>query len=150
MRIRTTAAALAALLAAAPGLHAQEDVLAGLRSSYAAHYNMGHADVVADLYTADAVVMAADGHVYEGRDAIRESLAAAMAEASPKLEITSHQVQTAGDWAFGRGSYTVTLNPAGGEAMTETGHYVVVCRKQSDGSWKLAWAIANSATTEGM
>lgn len=59
-----------------------------------------------------------------------------------KLEI--QDVVADGSLAAETGRYTWTLTPATGKPMTESGKYVVVWRKQSDGSWKLYRDIFNT------
>ncbi|MFQ5962049.1 MAG: YybH family protein, partial [Candidatus Methylomirabilales bacterium] len=48
------------------------------------------------------------------------------------------------DLAYEMGAYTLTIQPEGGQAQTDTGKYVVVWTRQADGSWKLAVDIWNS------
>jgi ketosteroid isomerase-like protein len=59
-----------------------------------------------------------------------------------KLEVQN--VVADGILAVETGRYVWTLAPATGKAMTESGKYVVVWRKQSDGSWKLYRDIFNT------
>jgi ketosteroid isomerase-like protein len=47
-------------------------------------------------------------------------------------------VARSGDVAEDRGSMQVTLTDKKGKSTTETGQYVLVWKKQADGSWKVA------------
>ena len=49
-----------------------------------------------------------------------------------------------GDTAIEVGSYTLDIQPEGGNLITDIGKYVVVFKRQADGSWKLATDIFNS------
>ena len=49
------------------------------------------------------------------------------------------------DWAIVRGTYTETYVPkSGGEPKQDTGKYILVYKRQSDGQWKLHREIGNS------
>ena len=57
----------------------------------------------------------------------------------------SDEVRVAGDWAFARGNYSVTLTPRqGGDVVTVDGKYLTVFQLQADGSWKIHRDIFNS------
>ena len=63
-------------------------------------------------------------------------------EYSYEFTVSSEEVEVAGDWGFDRGTYTVTLTPKGrGEQAEDTGSYVAISNRQSDGSWKVARLI---------
>jgi ketosteroid isomerase-like protein len=49
-----------------------------------------------------------------------------------------------GELAYTRGTYSLTMQPAGAAPMSDTGKFVEVWRKQPDGSWKIKWDIYNS------
>lgn len=119
------------------------EAVAQLRASYVEHYNMGHADVVAELFTEDAVAVFADGARADGRPAIQRALEAELA-GSPRLGVTSEEMQVLGDWAVDRGQFSVEVAPEG-EAVTQSGNYIVVCRRGADGTWRVHWLVANAA-----
>jgi uncharacterized protein (TIGR02246 family) len=55
------------------------------------------------------------------------------------------EVRVAGDWAFERGRYTITLTPKGaGPPMDETGKYITIYERQAASSWKMTRDIWNS------
>lgn len=113
------------------------------RASYEEHYDMGHADMVADMYLEDAVALLADGGVYDGREAIAANLTRAMA-ASPDLALEQLDaiVSADGQMAVTIGTWDVTVTPEGGEAMTHGGHYMTANRR-TDGGWMLMGVISN-------
>jgi uncharacterized protein (TIGR02246 family) len=119
--------------------------LADLIASYAEHYNMAHAPMVADLYTEDGVAMFAERPAASGRAAIEASIAEAMAEGSPQLTIIDSETIELGDGlAVDRGHFTVEVTVEG-ESVTRSGTYLVVCRETDDGTWKLHWGLTNFA-----
>lgn len=123
---------------------AQDGALDALRSAYAQHFNLGHPSMVAELYTEDAVLMASNSPAAVGRAAIEAQLTQQMEVGSPQITITAEETKVMGDWAVDRGTYSLEITPEGGEAMTETGYYVVLARRVAEGDWKLQWAIGNS------
>lgn len=112
-----------------------------IRAGYVQHYNLHHPSMVADYYGEDALVLAADGSVNDGRDAIEAGLEAAMA-ANPTLDIQSQEEMVFGDVAVARGAYTVDLAPEDGEPMSTSGHYMSVFNNE-DGEWKLGMVLTN-------
>lgn len=117
--------------------------LAELESAYEQHFNLGHADMVADLYTEDAVAMYAESDAATGRAAIASALAERIASGSPQLDIHHAETRMLGDgWAAGRGWVTLTATAEGGEVGRE-GRYVALYRQGEDGSWKIHWVLTN-------
>lgn len=118
-----------------------------VRDAWIAAYNSGNADAVADLYTEDASDNPANEPSAIGRAAIRERIATQFGMGSASATVTATATEVDGDLAYDAGNYTVSITPAGGgEAMTVDGRYVVILRRQSDGSWKLVRGIDNSPT----
>ena len=116
-----------------------------LRDAWVTAYNAADADGVANLYTEDAIDMPSEQPTLTGRAAIREHMAAQFGMGTAVATVTSAELQLMGDWAYDRGAYTVNITPAaGGDAMMMGGRYIVILRKQADGSWLLARGIDNS------
>ena len=62
-----------------------------------------------------------------------------------RFSLSVDEVQATGDWAFERGRYEITLAPKAGDApMDDTGKYITIYQRQSNGSWKIARDIWNS------
>jgi ketosteroid isomerase-like protein len=111
-----------------------------LANEFATHHNMGHASVVAGLYTEDAIAAFANSKPVQGRAAIEAALTALMAEGSP--QITIHDVGTTqldAEWALDGGWYE--LKPKTGAATA--GAYMLLARKDPDGTWKIHRQIGN-------
>lgn len=166
MRTRlTAAAALCALLGAAPQLAAQQVASGALTDAdiaaikevtqqWAAHGKMGHAEVVAKLYTEDAIELPPYMSAVKGRAAIQERIAEAIAGVTD-ITITSVEIEGMGGIAFDRGTYSVTVEeeeterqmkmegPMMERPTTVTGKYIAVLRKQADGAWLLSRLIWN-------
>jgi ketosteroid isomerase-like protein len=119
----------------------ENGTLKDLANEFATHHNMGHASVVAGLYTDDAVAAFPNSKPAQGRAAIEAALTAMMAEGSP--QITIHDVGTTqldAEWALDGGWYE--LKPKTGAATA--GVYMLLARKVPDGTWKIHRHIANT------
>jgi len=117
--------------------------MADLISAYETHFNLGHASMVADLYTDDAVAAFANLPRAEGRDAIESALAERIAAGASK--ITIHDVGTtdlAEGWKLDGGWYDVAASTNEG-TTSQIGGYMILCRQMDDGSWKIQWAVSN-------
>lgn len=114
-------------------------------AAWTAAVNRGDMAAVADLYTEDAMLMPPNGAALRGRDAVRTFFVEALSSLSPRdVKLSSDEVEVCGDSAYEVGRYQMTVQPSGGAAMNDRGKYLVVWRRQSDGSWKIARDIFNS------
>lgn len=114
--------------------------------AYTEHYNLGHASVVAGMYTEDATAAFSRRPLAQGRAAIEAALTEVMADGSPK--ITIHDVGTtdlADGWKLDGGWYEVTSTPTAGPAR-RVGVYMRLARRAEDGTWKNHWVVTNSQT----
>lgn len=106
--------------------------------------NRGDSAAVAALYTDDAVLMAPNAEPIRGRDAIR-GFADTLRGLSPRdVRLTVEEVEVCGDTAFEVGSYTMSLQPPSQARMTDRGKYLVVWKRQPDGSWRIHRDIFNT------
>ncbi len=100
-------------------------------------------EVLASLYTEDAVLMPPGHAAVTGRSDIRRFM-----EAFPpisKFEFQIDDVDGYKDLAYVRGRYFMVLTPAGAPGPVEDrGKFVEIRRKQSDDSWLMAVDIFNS------
>ena len=98
---------------------------------------------VAALYTEDAVLMPPNQPAVQGRANIE-----AWMGAFPRLtdfSLETVEIDGRGDLAFVRGTASWTMMPEGApEPIQETAKYVVIRRRQPDGTWLIAVDIFNS------
>lgn len=118
-----------------------EAAIDALRQDWVTHYNLHHADMVAEFYSDSAWILNADQSVDQGRAAVEASLAEAMA-ANPTATVSSGEVMVFGDHAVTTGRYEVEVAPEGGEAMSWAGHYMNYLVKV-DGQWRIEGMITN-------
>lgn len=152
-------AALGAFLGAAAQLAAQQQEMASgaltkadiaaiqkVPQDWVAHAKMGHANVVAQLYAADAIELPPNAPAIKGRTAIEARIAESVA-GMQDMTITSVETDGMLDLAFDRGTYAVTVLEEGmEEPLTINGKYIAILRRQSDGAWKLTRLIWNEDT----
>ena len=107
------------------------------------HAKMGHASVVADLYTEDAIELPPNEPMRAGRAAILERLERDFVGLED-LTITSVETDGYAGVAYDRGTYSVTFMEEGmEEPYTETGKWIGISRRQADGSWLFSRLIWN-------
>jgi uncharacterized protein (TIGR02246 family) len=120
-----------------------------LRARFAAAYSAGDAAGVAELYTDDAVSMPDHHTAIVGKAAIQQYLQGIFAQYTANLTITPGDTEITGDLAHEHGTFSTTVTPkAGGNAMTDNGNYLVVLKRQADGSWKIHHDIDNSSNPQ--
>lgn len=142
----------AALLSTCPawseGLSAREraDVVKTHEAATApVHADPGHADwekFIDAHYDAKAMILPPNGPPAEGREAIL-----ALFKLFPpvsRFHTTDVELEGGGGYAFIRGAYEITVNPPGGDPVTEKGKYIEIWRKRADGSWRCVRDIWNS------
>lgn len=97
-------------------------------------------DKIAGLYEDDAVLFAPGTPALTDKDSIRKMIAGLVA--TPGLQVNVHvasvDVARSGDIAIDRGTVDSTSTDKKGKATTSTIEYVLVWKKQADGSWKIA------------
>lgn len=91
------------------------------------------------VYADDATVMMEGMPDVSGKAAVKEAIAGMMSDPNFALSFAADKVVVArsGDLAYETGSYTMTMSDAKKKPATQAGHYVVVWRKEADGSWKV-------------
>ena len=104
---------------------------------------------IAGLYTDDAIVMGPNAPAMHGHDAIAKGFASMASEMKlTGLKLQTQDVIAAGDYAIETGAYDLTAAPPKAKPVHDVGKYIVVWKKQADGSYKLLRDIYNS--DEGM
>ncbi len=106
--------------------------------------NTGDAAAYVALFANDAVSMLPNQPAIKGKEAISQAFQTAMASNTYQLSLSTDEIEVSGDWAFWRGSYSVTVTPAEGEPIEDAGKALNILQRQSDGAWKITRHIRNS------
>jgi uncharacterized protein (TIGR02246 family) len=105
----------------------------------------GDGQAIAALYVADAVLLPPGEPIVKGEAAKKYWVDFGNGYAGP-TELNTMTVEGGGDVATAIGTYTMTLTPKkpGAKPLpTDEGKYIEVLKRQSDGSWKIAYDIWN-------
>ncbi len=97
---------------------------------------------LAAFYADDATRLPPNQAAVQGRAAIQASL-----EAFPpfsNFQVQVLEIEGRGDLAYARGTYSLTVTPAGAAPIEDRGKYIEIWRKQADGAWKILRLITNS------
>lgn len=100
----------------------------------------------AAAFTEDAVRMPPNQPLHVGRAAIEAWSATNWGPiTTTELIQTAEEIDGRGDLAYARGSYSATVVvPGVPEPISDAGKFLVILRKQPDGSWLASTAIFNS------
>ena len=104
----------------------------------------GDAKALAAMYTSDAIAFPPDSDMVHGNEAIGEFWKATRDSGVQTAALTTVDVGRSGDVAYEVGKVSLTIQPAGKELTTAVAKYVVVWKRQADGSWKIHRDIWNS------
>lgn len=119
-----------------------EDVL----NQYALAMKAGDLDLWMSLYTDDTIKLAPDGPAAFGKEELRAMMQPLFDNfIFEEMDIFDVEIRLAGDYAFTRCNFTVTMTPkAGGESLYMDAKDLCIYQRQADGSWKIYWDCWNS------
>ena len=100
--------------------------------------------LVAAFYAADAALMPPNHPLVSGRAAIQGFLQGLLDAGATGIRLNTQRIAAAGDLAWGRGTYTLSMTPPGGASTVDTGKYIVCYRRQPGGAWRAVADIFNS------
>lgn len=132
--------------AAAPDLDAVRRAMADVDARWEDAANRGDAAGVAGLYAGDGVLLPPNADVVRGPDAIRAFVQGYVDAGMTNVDFTALDVGASGDLAYEVGRYTYDLaTPEGEITASDRGKYLIVARRQADGSWKLVADMFNTS-----
>src|SRR4030095_13216523 len=92
--------------------------------------------LVKAFYAQSAVLMPPNHPAIEGLAAIQGFLQGLMDSGLTSFKLETTATGSAGNLAYGRGRYSLSLSPPGGAPVHDEGKYVVVYGRQSNVSWR--------------
>jgi len=132
---------------AEPAVNVDADIAAinELWNQYASAVTAGDLDLWISLWTDNGIQMAPDAAAVIGKEQIRAKYESIFPQFIFKMAITNKETRVAGDWAYARGTYTLSMTPkAGGETINIDGKFLTILKRQVDGSWKIFRDCFNS------
>lgn len=99
--------------------------------------------LVSGFYAADAVLLPPNAPIVKGRAAIQKFFQAMLDAGAADVKLKTSKIEAAGDLAYGRGVVTFSTPSPDGGTQAHVGKYVVVYRRQRDGSWRATTDIFN-------
>ena len=139
--------AILSMIACTTKVNAEADVEAikSTLEKFDAALNASDLDGLMSCFTEGSVRMPPNRPALVGKEAIRDMFQSRFERITTEVHNTSEEVIVCGDWAFVRGTYTVTSTPkVGGEPIRNIGKWITIWQRQPDGSWKLHRGIYNS------
>ena len=113
-------------------------------AAFSAAFGRGDIAAVARAYAEDAIAFPPDGEMVRGRPAI-EAMWKGVHDAGGKaIALTTVDVTSSGSLAAETGTATLKMQPPSGAEQSLSVKYVVVWKKQPDGTWKLYRDIWNA------
>jgi uncharacterized protein (TIGR02246 family) len=103
-------------------------------------------DKAVSVYADDAIEFVDKGPAAVGKEAIRKVWKEMLAQPGPGLTFSTTEVEVAhsAEMAWEHGIYDLATADKDGKVTDEKGKYVVVWKKQFDGSWKVVADIDNT------
>jgi uncharacterized protein (TIGR02246 family) len=121
----------------------RDDIEAAL-VAFAAAFNKGDHEAVAAHYTEDAAVLPPEAARIDGRLNIQKFWKGAIEAGLADLTLKAVEVEASGDWAFEVGELSFSAPGTGSARSTASGKYIVVWKKEADGTWRLYRDIWNA------
>lgn len=119
--------------------------IAEFNRQYLAAINEGDIDALSRLTTESHIMLAPNRPPIVGKAANNAANGAVFEQF--EIDETWEPSETAlgGDWAYQRGTFSVTATPRdGGEPRTTTGNFLRIYARQPDGSWRMTIDMFNS------
>jgi len=126
------------------GVREARAAIEAANAKFSEAFARGDAKALAAMYTSDAIAFPPDGEMIRGNEAIGEFWKSTRESGVQSVALTTVDVGRSGDIAYEVGKVSLTIQPAGKEPTTAMAKYVVVWKRQADGSWKLHRDIWNN------
>jgi uncharacterized protein (TIGR02246 family) len=113
----------------------------GLRAAFMASLARGDASAVADFYADEARLVVPETRPIDGRSAIEAFWRAGVESGMSELDLKPGPVTEEGDFVCEVGSYVLRAQPRDERAVIDHGRYLIVLRRDRDGSWRRAFEL---------
>jgi uncharacterized protein (TIGR02246 family) len=103
----------------------------------------GDADMLANLFTDDGMMVHPNVEPIRGKEHIRSEVARLMSKSRfSEWEFNSLSISASGNLAYELLQYGFTLRPEGKNPIALSGKYLMIWKQQNDGAWKILLQVA--------
>jgi ketosteroid isomerase-like protein len=114
------------------------ETLAKLREAWVHDLRTKQLEPILKFYAPDAAFLQPNGERITGSAALRTLFQTIMATFNSDLTLHSQNLETSGDLAFDSGDFQETLTIiATGAKITSKGSYIIIYKRQPNGSWQI-------------
>lgn len=138
---------LISLTASANAQTYEEDAaaIAAQNMIYMQGYKERNAEKVVSVHSDKVVVYAPNRPIYQGKSGVLQMVKEDLEITDVyELELVTESLEIHGDTAIDVGTYVANLTFKGGMSIVDEGHYVVIWKRQADGTWLYEKDIYNS------
>lgn len=132
----SSAAVAAFLFASAAAAEDYRAAIEAVNAQFIAAYTAGDAATVTSLFTEDALVLPPDASEIRGPAEIEALWQSWLDAGITNLVITTKSVEGSGDTAYEVGEFSADAPDGNGGMLKATGNFVVVWKRDADGTWK--------------
>jgi len=125
-----------------------EDGIGRAASALAEALARGDAAAAAALYADDGTLLTSAAELIRGRGQIEAYWREGIAFGLRSVELQAIELQVVGGVAIEIGRYTLGLDVDGGTPVADAGKYLVLHRRQPDGSWQRTVDVFNPDVPE--
>jgi len=116
--------------------------LAKIREAWSQDLHAKQLEAILKIYAPDAVFLQPTGERIAGAPALRNLFQNIMASFDSNLNLHSQNLETSGDLAFDSGDFQESLTAiATGAKITSKGSYIIIFKRQPDGSWQIVQQV---------
>jgi ketosteroid isomerase-like protein len=126
------------------GIQGARAAIEAANAKFSEAFARGDANALSAMYTSDAIAFPPDSEMIRGSGAIGEFWKAQRDGGVQSAALTTIDVGMSGDVAYEVGNVSLMIQSSGREPTPAMAKYVVVWKRQVDGSWKLHRDIWNS------
>ncbi len=132
-----------------PKMKADLDRLERMGARFSDAFKRGDFQTIGTMYDEHAIAFPPDADMVMGRQAIQDLWKSASDSGIKSLDLTVLGAESSGNYMIETGEALLHVQPAGKPETTQRAKYIVVWKKQKDGSWKIYRDIWNGMAAGG-
>ncbi len=122
------------------------DAIRAADAAWLKAYDTREADKAVAFCDEQGSMLVPNAPIATGKAAIKKLIASQFALQDSKVEWHPHKagVARSGDLGYTSGTYKLSFKDPSGKTIFDNGKYLIVWKKQADGSWKVLFDISNT------